>query len=111
MMSFFRCYGAPARALAAALLLSLGAGGCGSLGLTSDLALEPRTDAVIATNIKAKLIDDPSLDAAAIRVESDDGAVTLDGFVGSEQQRRDAEALAGAVAGVTGVVNRLTVKQ
>ena len=32
----------------------------------SQIALEPRADAVVATNIKARLVDDVGVDAAAI---------------------------------------------
>lgn len=90
--------------LIAALLL------CGCAGLTGTITPEPRDDAIIATKIKAALIDDPALDAAAIHVESDAGAVTLSGFVETEAQRRLAETLARSVDGVKQVSNQIEVK-
>ena len=70
----------------------------------------PRDDAIIATKIKAELIEDETLDAAAIRVVSDAGAVTLDGFVDNEEQKRRAETLAQAVDGVFSVDNQLKIR-
>ena len=84
--------------------------GCAGF-MTEEVAQEPRDDAVIATRIKAQLIESSELDAAAIRVESDQGQVTLDGFVETKSQKDRAEALAKQVTGVKQIVNKIEVKQ
>lgn len=87
------------------------------IGLTACTALSPeavdqplRDDAIIATKVKAELIEDETLDAAAIRVVSEAGRVSLDGFVDSEAQKQRAGELAQSVDGVSGIDNRLTIR-
>lgn len=64
----------------------------------------------LASRVKAALIRNPQIDAAAIGVTADEGHVRLDGFVETELERRQAERTAVAVQGVTGVVNEIEVK-
>ena len=64
----------------------------------------------LASRVKAALIGDPQIDAAAIGVTADDGQVRLDGFVETELERRQAERTAGGVDGVTEVTNMIEVK-
>ena len=90
------------------LVVTLTLGGCA--GISGEITPEPRDDAIIATKIKAQLIDSQQLAAAAIKVESDGGAVTLSGFVDNEDQSRKAESLARSVDGVVNVTNQLDVK-
>lgn len=90
--------------MAGALVL----GGCA--GLSPDRVVpEEQQDAVLATRVKAKLIEERSLDAAAIRVISDAGTVTLDGFVDSQSQKERAASLVRDVPGVVSVDNQLQV--
>jgi len=76
--------------------------------------MPPGDDAVenkaLASRVKAALIRNPQIDAAAIGVTADDGHVRLDGFVETELERRHAEGTAGRVEGVTGVTNMIEVK-
>jgi osmotically-inducible protein OsmY len=67
-------------------------------------------DVRIATVIKAKFVIDGSLQAGAIGVAVDDGAVTLTGSVPSTEAVGRATALALDTAGVRTVTARLTVR-
>ena len=82
--------------------------GCASL--SNQIQPATREDTVIATKIKTTFIDTPELAAAAIHVESDQGIVTLTGFVESKPQRQQAETLAKTIQGVRRVINRIEVK-
>lgn len=66
-------------------------------------------DARIVADVSQRLTDDTDLDASRIEVASRDGLVTLSGEVSTAAQRAGAEALAGAIAGVHQVENRLRV--
>lgn len=66
-------------------------------------------DARIVADISQRLTDDPDLDASRVKVASRDGLVTLTGEVSTAAHRARAEQLAGAVAGVQLVENRLQV--
>lgn len=74
------------------------------------VTLPPPGDIQVATRIKARLIEDDSLAAAAIRVSSQASVVTLDGFVDNAGQKRRAQELAYGVAGVTYVANKLRAR-
>jgi len=87
-------------------LTSLIAGGCAGTPPVGDAV----QNKVLASQVKAALIGDPQVDAAAIGVTADDGQVRLDGFVETELERRQAERTAVTVQGVTGVVNEIEVK-
>jgi osmotically-inducible protein OsmY len=83
----------------------------GCTGIMPDqITQEPRDDAIIATRIKAQLIEAKDLDAAAINVESDQGMVTLSGFVETDAQKQQAATLAGDVSGNRRVINNIEVK-
>lgn len=64
------------------------------------------TDAVRLT-----LEKDPFVDAAKIRVTSQDWIVTLDGLVPNETMKQMAERDAWYMLGVKGVVNRVRVER
>lgn len=83
-------------------------GGCANVG--KQLDPEPPADALLATRIKAALVEDESIDAAAIQVESERGQVTLRGFVETGEQRQRVETLAGAQDGAGTVRNEIVVK-
>ncbi len=60
----------------------------------------------VATALKAS----PSLSAYRIEIETNRGLVTLSGAVGNASIKRDVVALVGKVAGVSGVVDQIVVK-
>ena len=66
-------------------------------------------DARIVADISQRLTDDPDIDASRVKVDSRDGLVALSGDVSTAAQRASAEQMAGAVAGVHMVENRLQV--
>lgn len=79
--------------------------------LTAVLACRPtpRSDAMIATEIREDLRDESELQGEAITVQSVNGEVTLQGVVPTEDARKQAEEIADDVEGVTRVANQLRV--
>ena len=67
-------------------------------------------DAAITTAIKAKFVEDKTVDAGAIKVETLNGAVSLSGFAKSNAEKAQAEFLARNTKGVRQVLNNLTVR-
>jgi len=67
-------------------------------------------DAAITTKVKAAIFAEPGLKTLQISVDTVKGVVTLSGSVDSRSNSDRAKELAGAVAGVRDVENRLTVK-
>ena len=67
-------------------------------------------DAAITTAIKAKFVDDRTVDAASIKVETLNGAVSLSGFAKSNQEKTNAEVIARNTKGVRQVLNNLAVR-
>lgn len=61
----------------------------------------------ILEDVNEALTRDPDLDATDIEVEVEDGEVTLRGSVKTREDRRHAEDVAAAVAGVRDVHNRI----
>jgi hyperosmotically inducible protein len=68
-------------------------------------------DTVITTQVKAKLISDPTTEAYKINVETKGGVVQLSGFVDSDAARQRAGEVARSVDGVGNVDNDLEVRQ
>jgi osmotically-inducible protein OsmY len=64
----------------------------------------------LAGNVRDELSWDPKVDAAAVAVSADDGAVTLRGTVGSLREKREATRDAERVYGVIAVHNQLQVR-
>ena len=82
--------------------------GCGN-GL-KELEQTPRQDAVVIAGVKAALVRDPQLDAAAIQVSIVDGQLVLEGYVDSPgQSEASAETARQNATGMT-VLNRLEVR-
>ncbi|MEW6253165.1 MAG: BON domain-containing protein [Planctomycetota bacterium] len=69
-----------------------------------------RSDGQILKDIRQRLERDERVDAGQIYVLVQDGAVILRGAVPSVEARHAAEELAGAVFGITDLVNELTVE-
>jgi len=67
-------------------------------------------DAAITTQVKAKLVEDKSVSANAISVETLNGTVQLSGFAKTSAERSTAASLAGSVKGVKSVKNDIIVR-
>ncbi len=67
-------------------------------------------DAEITAKVKAAIFAEPGLKTLQISVDTVNGVVTLSGSVDSQPSSDMAKSLAGAVAGVNGVENRLVLK-
>lgn len=67
-------------------------------------------DVAITTAVKAKFVEDKSVDAAAIKVETLNGTVALSGFAKSSTEKAQAEYLARNTKGVREVRNNITVR-
>lgn len=67
-------------------------------------------DVAITTAVKAKFVEDKSVDAGAIKVETLNGTVQLSGFAKSNTEKAQAEYLARNTKGVRSVKNNLTVR-
>ena len=67
-------------------------------------------DATVTTAVKAKFIEDKTVDAGAISVETLNGTVMLSGFAKSSAEKAAAERIAKGVKGVRSVRNNLNVR-
>ena len=74
-------------------------------------AQETVEEAATTAKIKAKMALDETVKARTIDVSTSHSTVTLSGTVGSEAERDRAVALARETAGVTEVVDHLTVRR
>ena len=85
---------------ATALALGVAATGCGNARVS---------DATISESVSKRLDEAPKLAAADIRVETENGMVTIDGRVAGQEQRDEAERIARSTAGVKAVANLIEV--
>ncbi|RZI64101.1 MAG: BON domain-containing protein [Variovorax sp.] len=67
-------------------------------------------DTSTTTAVKAKFVEDKSVDAAAIKVETLNGTVQLSGFAKSNAEKAQAEYLARNTKGVRSVKNDIVVR-
>lgn len=67
-------------------------------------------DAVITSSVKSALLAEPNIKSLDLQVETRKGAVQLSGYVDSQSQIDQALAVARSVAGVTEVLNGVTLK-
>lgn len=67
-------------------------------------------DAGITTTIKARMVENKQVDAAAIKVETLNGTVMLSGFAKNSTERSTAEMIARGVNGVKMVKNEIAVR-
>lgn len=79
----------------------------GEQGLKTGIAIE---DAEITGKVKAAIFAEPGLKTLQISVDTINGVVTLTGSVDSDASSDRTKGLAGAVAGVSRVDNRLVTK-
>ena len=67
-------------------------------------------DAAITTSVKAKMIEDKTVAASSISVETLNGTVQLSGFAKSGAEKSQAEALARSAKNVRSVRNDIVVR-
>ncbi len=94
--------------LLAVLLLTTVIGCAGSA--TQESTGEYIDDTWITTKVKASLVDDPTVKAREVNVETFKGVVQLSGFVESQEAMDRAVAVANSIEGVTSVRNDMTIK-
>lgn len=100
-----------ARALAIAALAGATLAGTGcSVMRGQETAGSYVDDTAITTAVKAKFVEDKTVDATAIKVETLNGTVQLSGFAKSSAEKSKAEALARNTKGVRSVKNDLSVR-
>jgi osmotically-inducible protein OsmY len=78
---------------------------------TADQQSNKQSDAELTRNVRRAIMDDKSLstDAQNVKVISQNGHVTLQGPVKSEEEKQAVASKAAEVAGQDNVVNMLTV--
>ena len=67
-------------------------------------------DAAITTSVKAKMVEDKTVAASSISVETLNGTVQLSGFAKSTAEKAQAETLARGVKNVRAVRNDIVVR-
>lgn len=67
-------------------------------------------DTAITTAVKAKFVEDPTVAASSISVETLNGTVQLSGFARSSAERNQAENIARGVKNVKSVRNDIVVR-
>jgi hyperosmotically inducible periplasmic protein len=67
-------------------------------------------DSALTTKVKAALMAEPGLSSLQISVDTKNATVTLSGAVDTAASKDKAKQVASSVAGVTNVVDQLTVK-
>lgn len=90
-------------------MLVLAVVGCASTR-TQESVGEYVDDSVITAKVKTAIVNDPTLKATEINVETFKGVVQLSGFVGSGADRSRAVEVARGVAGVKAVRNDMRTK-
>jgi hyperosmotically inducible protein len=97
------------RRLAVALWLvaALLAAGCAG---PRQVEREPALDARLATQVKIALVEEGSVDAAAIFVDAKGGVIRLGGFADSAESRERAMAVARQVPGVKSVQSEIALR-
>lgn len=67
-------------------------------------------DSTITTQVKARMIENKQVDAAAIKVETLNGTVLLSGFAKNGEEKAMAQKIAYGVNGVKVVRNEISVR-
>jgi osmotically-inducible protein OsmY len=76
-----------------------------------DRAKSAAGDAALTAKVKSALMAEPGIDSLQIDVDTNGGRVTLSGEVDSPENRSRALQVARGVDGVSGVVDRLSMKR
>lgn len=99
------------RSLAIAVLAAatLGSTGC-AVVRGQETAGAYVDDASVTAAVKAKFVEDKTVDAAAIKVETLNGTVQLSGFAKSNAEKAQAEYLARNTKNVRQVQNTIAVR-
>jgi hyperosmotically inducible periplasmic protein len=96
------------------LIAALGGGalltGCASDNPSPKSAGEVVDDAWITTKVKAAFVEDPTVRALAINVDTFKGVVQLSGFANSNAEVTRAAEIARGIKGVKSVKNDLRLK-
>lgn len=92
----------------AGIAMSLFGSGCAAT--TGKSTGEYLTDAAITTKVKAKLIKDPVVKAREINVDTNNGVVSLNGTVDTQEQKMRADEIARGTSGIQGVQDNLFVR-
>ncbi len=95
-------------AAASAILLITAAGCAVTRGQESTGAYID--DSAITTSVKARFVENTSVDAASISVETMKGTVMLSGFAKNATEKSTAETIAMKVPGVVAVKNQIAVR-
>jgi osmotically-inducible protein OsmY len=96
-------------AVAAAALLTLIVTGC-AVTRGQETVGSYVDDAAVTTKVKSAFVEDKTVDAASIHVETLNGTVKLSGFAKSSAERAQAEYLARRVNGAKMVQNDISVR-
>lgn len=100
-----------ARAIAFAALAGITIIGSGcAVGRGQETAGSYIDDTAITAAVKAKFIEDKTVSASAISVETLNGTVQLSGFAKSSAEKTQAENIARGVKNVKGVRNDIVVR-
>jgi osmotically-inducible protein OsmY len=83
--------------------------GCASSG-TRETPGQYVSDSWITTKVKAALVEDPTVKATEVNVETFKGVVQLSGFVSSPAAMQQAVVVARGIKGVTSVKNDMRLK-
>jgi osmotically-inducible protein OsmY len=91
--------------------LSLGSLGTGCASTaTSASTGEYIDDSSITVKVKAAFVNDPTVNAFDVAVETFKGVVQLSGFVNTLAEKEQAGRVAATIKGVTEVKNNITIK-
>jgi osmotically-inducible protein OsmY len=100
-----------ARAIAFAALAGITIIGSGcAVGRGQETAGSYVDDAAITTSVKAKFVEDKTVAATSIKVETLNGTVQLSGFAKSSAEKAQAENIARNVKNVKAVRNDIVVR-
>ena len=96
------------------MIAALGGGvlltGCASSNPNSKTAGEVVDDAWITTKVKASFVEDPTVRALAINVDTFKGVVQLSGFANNSAEIQRAAEIARGIKGVVSVKNDIRLK-
>ena len=67
-------------------------------------------DTAITTSVKSRFVENKTVDAASISVETLNGTVMLSGFAKNASERLTAETIARGVKGVKAVKNEISIR-
>lgn len=84
--------------------------GCASRNAEHSKVSNLADDARITTQIKAKYAESPVVRALVIRVDTDNGHVTLSGNAKNSEEKIAAESIARSVSGVRSVKNNIVIQ-